>query len=147
MALAKATSFRDFGKHKGFKFRGKTFTFDGHLLLDIRYDRVERTETHAGHDVPMDPSESHLVLKKFLRTGSTVWIVQGDLAGAAGFIVEFTSKSTALVDIGKVEPALASALFEVDLKDIVRRFDMGDQVEVLLGTEKGRRGRRSVLEL
>ncbi len=39
-----------------------------------------------------------------------------------------------------VEPTLTSTLFEVDLNDIVRRFEMGDLVDVILGIEKGCRG-------
>ncbi len=139
-SIGKGLSSEDFGKKQAFKFRNKIFTFDGHLLLDIRYDRVKRAETIARQDVPNDPSDSHLTIQKFLRNGSNIWIVRGDLAGAAGFIVDFTSCRTALVDIGKVDPTLTSTLFEVDLNDIVRRFEMGDLVDIILGIEKGRRG-------
>ncbi len=74
---------------------------------------MKHAETIARQDVPNDPSDLHLTIQKFLHNGSNIWIVQGDLAGAAGFIVEFTSCRTALVDIGKVDPTLTSTLFEV----------------------------------
>ncbi len=145
--LGKGASFQDFSKNKGFRFHNGTYTFDRYLLLDIRYDRVEhietRIETHIDHDVPINPlspSTKHLRLQKFLRVGSPVWISGGDLAGAAGFLVEFTSNRTALVDIGESETTLVSAVYEVDLEDIVRRFDLGDIVKIKLGTNMGQHG-------
>ncbi len=159
----KGPSYVDFGKYEGFKFDGKEYTFDHHLLLDLRYDRVKRIQPAAASEVSKEASAltdqgpfpkflpvglsstSKLPFPKFLPVGCNVWITGGDMIGATGFLVEHTSNNRALIDIGKTgDYSVAglddTSLIETDLKFVFRRFDIGDRVEVKIGDYKGAQG-------
>ncbi len=140
---------------ESFRFKNKIYSRDGHLLLDIPYDRVQRVDAFLQLDDLTDltsSSVSQLKLPKFLHVGTRVWFIGGEMIGATGYIVEFPSSGKVLVDLGNLDIILESApnstfLYEADLKDMVRRFDIGDEVLVKMGALKGRHGMVAFVEV
>lgn len=150
-----------FGKDKlreSFKFNGQIYSGDGHLLLHVARDRVEPLRSSAFFDDTIDPRSpvvSHTKFPALLSVGGSVWVKAGEETAygfRTGRIVEITSSATAIVAVEKPSGTSNSStiddlLLEMQTKNLVRIFNIGERVQVKVGPNMGLLGDVAYVEL
>ncbi|KLO13849.1 hypothetical protein SCHPADRAFT_344004 [Schizopora paradoxa] len=133
----------------GFRIQGRNYTADGYFLLDIRSDRVQRTEMEgvAYTAVVRDESgragvrQQRAPQDRFIQPGDPVRIMDGPYINTTGFLTETTDDVRALVSLKRFARENKRSVFvEVELRSLVRAFEIGEVVDVKIGEHLGRTG-------
>ncbi|KLO04659.1 hypothetical protein SCHPADRAFT_947544 [Schizopora paradoxa] len=129
-----------------FRFNGKTYTFDGHLLLEFAMDQVERVVPGQTCDSNVDNElilASNPIVHNNISEGHEVWVTDGEARGSCGRVVELNFGGFALVEIQEHGPSSSSrpaVLLELNKRHLVRKLNIGDRVEVKIGIYVGVKG-------
>lgn len=141
----KAVDFEDLGS-EGFLLNGKHYSNDGHLLLEIQADRVERMCQSDDRFMSAVATKSQQVVDdrianesvvRFIHPGNMVRITEGPASGAIGRAVDVMSQSVIVNLVFEDLNQEQSTLLEIGFRSVKRHLEIGTRVEVKVGELKG----------